>query len=537
MRVLVFCLVMGMVQGQGGGGFMQLMQMIGGGAPEIFPEDSKVLALEAPAFLAKQEANEHMFVMFYAPWCHYCREMMPAWEEVAIKLQGQIAIGRMDCDAPANHQFCQSNGINGFPSLKLYKGKTETGQDDVSEYNGRRTAKSLLNFLALRHEYTEYSLPPVLHAHAHRGQAEVARLLLALVGRGYADHAYGHMTPKEAAEETVSVHIDGKTEEGFQCRKDSYCNVLKLLWGPFVEKDHNVGHYTYYGENDGRPCYRDKAGYYLFWSKSNELWIVNTELGNAGQGNFLSRADVQAPDDVTSGFQYAVDGAWTADPRLRFLCQVCAGAEFDANFFEEVTENPLVPHAQLPILVWGHMHLVGVNAISRYIGLKNGLLGEAGQEALVDMLTEWAWLGMEFYEDFVYSRSDHKDAAAFVSVEAEPWLDALSKHAVHANVKGWDFLTGNKPTIADVALFNTVSLLLGLDPDCLHAVPLIGEWWVEVGLRPGIYEYLSSKRRMEWPNSDGALWGNAAHPDHEASNPFRSSEGNGDVDDEFVDIE
>ena len=45
MRVLVFCLVMGMVQGQGGGGFMQLMQIIGGGAPEIFPEDSKVLAV------------------------------------------------------------------------------------------------------------------------------------------------------------------------------------------------------------------------------------------------------------------------------------------------------------------------------------------------------------------------------------------------------------------------------------------------------------------------------------------------------------
>ena len=50
--------------------------------------------------------NGDWLVRFYAPWCTYSREMLPAWENAETQLKGFVRVG--DVDAIANRY----NGTN-----------------------------------------------------------------------------------------------------------------------------------------------------------------------------------------------------------------------------------------------------------------------------------------------------------------------------------------------------------------------------------------------------------------------------------------
>mmetsp|Transcript_10543 Transcript_10543/g.25395 ORF Transcript_10543/g.25395 Transcript_10543/m.25395 type:complete len:435 (-) Transcript_10543:178-1482(-) len=107
-----------------------------GGTPHEKPVD-----LDNDSFQAAIDdpANPLWFLKFYAPWCGHCKRMAPVLDDVAIKLKGKMAIGKIDCTK--HKAVCNDHKVTGFPTLKYsIDGKI------VSEYSGGRDEKSILAF-------------------------------------------------------------------------------------------------------------------------------------------------------------------------------------------------------------------------------------------------------------------------------------------------------------------------------------------------------------------------------------------------------
>ncbi|XP_052899921.1 thioredoxin domain-containing protein 5 homolog [Anopheles moucheti] len=79
------------------------------------------------------------FVMFYAPWCDYCKKLAPVWASLAearnSEPDGQVKIGRVDCTTDGD--LCTQHDITGYPMMKLFR-KGASGGDGGTKYRGGR---------------------------------------------------------------------------------------------------------------------------------------------------------------------------------------------------------------------------------------------------------------------------------------------------------------------------------------------------------------------------------------------------------------
>lgn len=61
-----------------------------------------------------------MAIVFYAPWCKYCKQLSPSWEQIAAatSTKKDLVVGKFNCETPAeNVQFCQKVGVDRYPSI------------------------------------------------------------------------------------------------------------------------------------------------------------------------------------------------------------------------------------------------------------------------------------------------------------------------------------------------------------------------------------------------------------------------------------
>jgi len=88
-------------------------------------------------------SDKNVFIKIYAPWCGHCKNMQPAWVELAASLadRDDVIIAELDAtenDTPAAYQ------VRGFPTL-FYAG---VGSKDAPEkYQGARTVEAWTAFL------------------------------------------------------------------------------------------------------------------------------------------------------------------------------------------------------------------------------------------------------------------------------------------------------------------------------------------------------------------------------------------------------
>ncbi|RZF46287.1 hypothetical protein LSTR_LSTR011998 [Laodelphax striatellus] len=91
--------------------------------------------------------NNH-FVMFFAPWCTFCKRLHPTWEELAEMLNedenSQVTIARVDCTV--SRELCSEHDVTGYPTLLFYlKGKTVG-----VKFRGTRDLPSLTTFINIQ---------------------------------------------------------------------------------------------------------------------------------------------------------------------------------------------------------------------------------------------------------------------------------------------------------------------------------------------------------------------------------------------------
>jgi protein disulfide-isomerase A1 len=105
-------------------------------------QPSDVIELTAQNFDEVLKEHPVILIEFYAPWCGHCKRLAPEYEKAATELKGIAPIAKMDADAAENRPVAARFGIQGFPTIKLFR-NGEVDQD----YQSERTAPAIVSYM------------------------------------------------------------------------------------------------------------------------------------------------------------------------------------------------------------------------------------------------------------------------------------------------------------------------------------------------------------------------------------------------------
>jgi thiol-disulfide isomerase/thioredoxin len=80
-------------------------------------------------------------ILYYAPWCPHCKDMMPEWESfVKQATDAKLPMTFEKVNSDEKPEVVKSKGIQGFPTIRVEKDGKE------QDYDGARTAAAMLKF-------------------------------------------------------------------------------------------------------------------------------------------------------------------------------------------------------------------------------------------------------------------------------------------------------------------------------------------------------------------------------------------------------
>jgi len=109
----------------------------------LFYKNSPVKMLDAKSFKKAMRENQTSVVAFVAPWCGHCKNLAPEYEKTAKSFNSLVPLYAIDCDAEENKPLCGQQGVQGFPTVKLFP---RGNQMPAIEYRGERTSKALFSW-------------------------------------------------------------------------------------------------------------------------------------------------------------------------------------------------------------------------------------------------------------------------------------------------------------------------------------------------------------------------------------------------------
>lgn len=125
-----------------------------------FPEESATPFSHQPVIEAPDVTNDEVmylrrdtfdlavnsgktFIYFFAPWCKYCKQFAPIWEQLGKRVieKGLMSkIAKVDCTKESN--LCKQLKISAYPSVILFKTKYSS-----KPFKDNRDLESLWKFL------------------------------------------------------------------------------------------------------------------------------------------------------------------------------------------------------------------------------------------------------------------------------------------------------------------------------------------------------------------------------------------------------
>ena len=66
-----------------------------------------------------EDADGLVLVDFWAAWCPPCRALSPMLEQIDEELGDKVKVVKVDVDS--NHQLAMDHGVQGIPTVKLFK--------------------------------------------------------------------------------------------------------------------------------------------------------------------------------------------------------------------------------------------------------------------------------------------------------------------------------------------------------------------------------------------------------------------------------
>jgi len=99
------------------------------------------------SLVAERTKGETWLVDYYAPWCGPCNELSPDWNKLAKLMEGEAGVGSVDCQK--YRSFCQEQGVNSYPTIRLYPHHSQGSRNYVS-HRGWRDVDSLYSW-AFKH--------------------------------------------------------------------------------------------------------------------------------------------------------------------------------------------------------------------------------------------------------------------------------------------------------------------------------------------------------------------------------------------------